>query len=144
MDPTSPIKNQTQIKRAMAYVQLNYKDTKLGIHQIAHELNLSADYFRQLFKQVSGMNFPFYLNQIRIIKAQEKLKQPDLRISEIAYSIGYESLEYFGKVFKKFTGMTPTHFRRLTRLQPILNTQSTPPSNSHNQDQEATQSPLAP
>ncbi|MCI0744843.1 MAG: AraC family transcriptional regulator, partial [Verrucomicrobia subdivision 3 bacterium] len=58
-----------------------------------------------------GVNFTEYVSRVRIEKARNLLLNPNLRISEIAYEVGFQSLTHFNRVFKKLLGQSPTEFR---------------------------------
>jgi two-component system response regulator YesN len=57
------------------------------------------------------LSFNKYLNQLRINKAKELMKDPTLRIKEIAYMVGYENARYFIRVFRSFTGLSPNIYK---------------------------------
>ena len=59
----------------------------------------------------SGVNFTEYVSRIRIENARNLLLNPNLRVSEIAYEVGFQSLTHFNRVFKKVLGQSPTDFR---------------------------------
>ena len=56
-----------------------------------------------------------YLNRVRIQAAKELIENSDLSLTQVCSRVGYESLTYFGRVFKEFTGVTPSQFRRQVR-----------------------------
>ena len=58
------------------------------------------------------MSFTEYLNEVRIKRSRELLKDTDMEILDIALFVGYEDQSYFTKVFKKITGNTPRKFRK--------------------------------
>ena len=59
----------------------------------------------------TGENFIDYLTSLRIIKAEELLKNSDISIKEICFEVGYRDPNYFSRIFKKNIGITPTEFR---------------------------------
>jgi AraC-like DNA-binding protein len=63
------------------------------------------------FKHVTGINFVDYVARTRFDKARELLADGDLRVSEIAFEVGFQSLSQFNRVFKKLSGKSPTEFR---------------------------------
>ena len=67
--------------------------------------------FRQ-FKKATGLTFTDYLGRVRVEKAKSLLLNPNLRISEIAYAVGFQSLRHFNRVFRELTGQSPTDFRK--------------------------------
>lgn len=68
--------------------------------------------FSKTFKERIGQSLPSYLNSIRIKKAAELLKNPDLSITEIAYFVGFGSVEHFIRIFKEVYGVSPKEYRR--------------------------------
>jgi AraC-like DNA-binding protein len=70
-----------------------------------------------MFKKATGLNFTEYLSRVRIEKAKNLLLNPNLRISEIAFEVGFQSLTHFNRVFKKIVGQSPTDYRR--QLVPV-------------------------
>ena len=65
------------------------------------------------FKQVTGINFVDYVALTRVAKAGDLLQDRQVRISEIAFAVGFQSLSQFNRVFKRLTGKSPTQFRGL-------------------------------
>ena|SRR5436305_5545118 len=84
---------------------------ELSLTKIAKSVNLSANYLSEKFKQVTGINFVDYVGYTRINKACLLLRGSNLRISEIAFAVGFQSLSQFNRMFKKFMRKTPTQFR---------------------------------
>lgn len=64
-----------------------------------------------LFKTRTGQKFVDYLNDVRISKSQELLRQFDKKMYQIARSVGYDNVKYFFRVFKKKTGESPEQWR---------------------------------
>jgi len=82
------------------------------VYYIAERLNISAGYLSALLKSLIGQNTQQYLHQKLIDVAKEKLSTTDLSVSEIAYSLGFEHLQSFTKLFKSKTNSTPSAFRQ--------------------------------
>lgn len=95
---------------AMDYVEKCYPKIS-GINEVAQMVSLSPVYFGSFFKQSTGLNFNTYLNNIKIEKAKELIADDNIKISNIAFMVGYNSQRYFFKMFKQFTGMTPTQYK---------------------------------
>jgi AraC-like DNA-binding protein len=64
-----------------------------------------------VFKKATGINFTDYVSRVRIEKAKNLALNPNLRISEIAFEVGFQSLTHFNRVFKRITGVSPTSYR---------------------------------
>lgn len=79
---------------------------------VAEKLNITGRYLSTHFKEKTGINFIDKLNEVRIEKAKEQLRSSELAIHEIANKTGYYSLSSFNRMFKKFTGVTPSEYRR--------------------------------
>lgn len=79
------------------------------------EENLNKDYryFSRLFSQLEGITLEQYFIHIKIEKVKELLSYNELTLSEIAWKLGYKSVQHLSAQFKKITGMTPTAFRNL-------------------------------
>ena len=81
--------------------------------------NLNRDYghISRLFSQVEGMTLEQYFIQLKIEKVKEWLTYNELTLSEIAWKLGYKSVQHLSGQFRKITGMTPTAFRNLKENQ---------------------------
>jgi AraC-like DNA-binding protein/ligand-binding sensor protein len=98
------------ITRAKEYINEHQtEDLRLG--QVAKAVHTSMFYFCKMFKKVTGINFTDYLSRVRIEKAKNLLLNPNLRVSEIAFEVGFQSLTHFNRVFKKILGQSPTEYR---------------------------------
>jgi len=98
------------ITRAKEFIRLNQSED-LSLTMVAKAVNTSTFYFCKLFKKATGLNFTNYVSRTRIEKAKNLLLNPNLRISEIAYEVGFQSLTHFNRVFKKIIGQSPTEYR---------------------------------
>jgi AraC-like DNA-binding protein len=84
---------------------------ELSLTKVANVVNMNANHLSENFKQVTGINFVEYVARIRFANACDLLRNPELRISEIAFTAGFQSLSQFNRVFKRFSGKSPTEFR---------------------------------
>jgi len=98
------------IARAKQFIN-EHQTEELSLGQVAKAVNMSTFYFCKMFKKITGINFTDYLSRVRIEKAKNLLLNRNLRISEIAYEVGFQSLTHFNRVFKKITGQSPTEYR---------------------------------
>ena len=99
------------ITRAKQYIHENQTED-LSLAKVAKAVNMSSFYFCKMFKKVMGVNFTDYVSRVRMEKAKNLLLNPNLRISEIAFAVGFQSLTHFNRVFKKILGQSPTEYRR--------------------------------
>ncbi len=98
------------IARAKEYIQ-EHQTENLRLGHVAKACNTSTFYFCKRFKKVTGINFTDYLSRVRIEKSKNLLLNPNLRVSEIAFEVGFQSLTHFNRVFKKILGQSPTEYR---------------------------------
>ncbi len=84
---------------------------RISLSGLADNFSVSPNYLSQLFKKYMGVGINEYISQKKITVSKELLKQPDLKIYEVAEQFGFESAFYYSKVFKKVTGISPTDFR---------------------------------
>lgn len=103
------------IQKAVQYIHQAY-NTELTLEGIAEKVYMNPNYFSELFKQEEGKGFAEYIAGLRIQKAVELLKLPELKISEIGEMVGYMDSNYFTKVFKKRTGLTPSEYRQREKI----------------------------
>ena len=83
----------------------------LSLTKVASAVGINATHLSEKFKHVTGTKFVDYIARIRFEKARELLEDVDLRISEIAFAVGFQSLSQFNRVFKKLSGKSPTEYR---------------------------------
>ena len=99
-----------EIWKARKFID-QHSDEELSLIKLAKAVNTSPNYLSEKFKKVTGVNFVDYVARIRTEKARDLLEDVDLRISEIAFAVGFQSLSQFNRVFKKLLGKSPTEFR---------------------------------
>jgi AraC-like DNA-binding protein/ligand-binding sensor protein len=98
------------ITRAKEYITQNLQND-MTLSDVAKAACTSTFYICKLFKRHTGMNFTEYVSRLRVEKAKELLANPNLRISEIAYEVGFQSLTHFNRIFRKLGGKAPTAYR---------------------------------
>ena len=98
------------ITRAKEFIQ-EHQTEHLRLGHVAKAVNTSTFYFCKMFKKVTGINFTDYLSRVRIEKSKNLLLNPNLRVSEIAFEVGFQSLTHFNRVFKRILGQSPTEYR---------------------------------
>lgn len=99
------------IDSVSAYMRSNLSE-QLTLGDIALLFHYNRSYLGKLFLKTTGKNFNQYLDDLRIEKAKEMLKESDLKIYEISGRLGYSSVDYFHKKFKRATGTSPQEFRK--------------------------------
>lgn len=98
------------ITKVKIYIERNYQKN-LTQEFISYLFYLNRSYLSYLFKERTGEKFINYLNQVRIQKSKELLKDPERKLYQIAKAVGYDNVKYFFRVFKKYTNMTPEQYR---------------------------------
>jgi len=98
------------ITKARTFIH-EHQTEEISLSQVAKAVNMSSYYFCKMFKKVTGINFTDYVARVRIEKSKNLLLNPNLRISEIAFEVGFQSLTHFNRVFKKILGQSPTEYR---------------------------------
>lgn len=86
---------------------------RLKIEDLAQELNYSKSSLFKVFKKQTGMTISAYFAMLKINKAKDLLISTDLSVTEISEKLSFDTQSYFTKSFKKATGSSPLHFRKL-------------------------------
>lgn len=92
------------------YIHANYNESP-DVNHIASSVHLSTAAFCRYFKKQTKMTFTDFVNQYRVTQAKTLLLQ-DKSVSETCYGVGFESLSYFNKLFRKITGENPSDFKK--------------------------------
>ncbi len=99
------------VKRVMDYIWENYSDSSLSIKMLADHVYLTPTYLSNVFKKSAGLTIGQYMVDVRIDKAKRLMKEPQLKFYQVASMVGYEDANYFAKIFKKKTNMTPSEYK---------------------------------
>lgn len=92
-------------------VETNYSNPELGIPFLSEQLKLSPSYLSQIFKQETGTTINQFIISFRMDMACSLLLKSDRKVADIAQSCGFLDQNYFTKIFKKYTGLTPSDYR---------------------------------
>jgi Response regulator receiver domain./Bacterial regulatory helix-turn-helix proteins, AraC family. len=98
------------IAKAIEFINENY-DKDIKLYDVAKMLNISYYYFSKTFKEETKCNFVDYITQVRINKAKEFLLDDSISVKEVCFKVGYNDPNYFSRIFRKETGMTPTEYK---------------------------------
>ena len=98
------------MEKFIAGTSINLRDITLD--DVAKEQNLNPSYFCRVFKRASGSSFVDYLNFVRICKSEKMLATSEKSILEIACDVGFSSLSYYTRIFKRYKNCTPNEYRR--------------------------------
>lgn len=100
------------ITRAKQFIRDHHAE-KLSLGQVAAAAHTSVFHLCKLFKKAGGITFTAFVSRTRIEQSKSLLLNPHLRVSEIAYTAGFQSLTHFNRTFKKLAGESPTLYRAL-------------------------------
>jgi AraC-like DNA-binding protein len=98
------------VRKARAYITKN-RTKSLSLADVAKASGANVFYFCKVFKKTTGLTLTDYVARVRLEDAKAELLNPNRRISEIAYDVGFQSLPQFNRVFKRIFGQSPTQFR---------------------------------
>lgn len=98
------------VNNALKYMEEHYRD-KLKLQDVADHVYVSQWHLSKLLNRYKGQSFSDILNNIRIEKAKELLKDPSLRIGDIADMVGFLDMAHFSRVFKRQTGLSANEYR---------------------------------
>jgi AraC-like DNA-binding protein len=98
------------VQKAREYID-NHKTEVLSLSAVARAAGASVFHFCKLFHKSTGTNFTDYVSRARIQDAKARLLNPNLRISEVAYDVGFQSLTQFNRTFRRIFGQSPTEYR---------------------------------
>jgi AraC-like DNA-binding protein len=99
-----------KIWKARCYIQ-EHLEEELSLTMVADVVHISPGHLSEKFKEVTGVKFVDYIARRRFELACLLLGNQELRISEIAFEVGFQSLSQFNRVFKRFSGKSPTEYR---------------------------------
>jgi two-component system, response regulator YesN len=104
-------RNHILIEQIKTYIEEDRLQTNVTLHDTAERFGFSPNHLGVLFKEVTGCNFRDFVIHTRIEKAKGMLRDPSIKIYEIAFLIGYQNENYFYRQFKQIVGVTPNEFR---------------------------------
>ena len=99
------------IRLALRYIEVHYRQD-ISQSDVADAVHLNASYFSTLFKKSVGKGFSDYLTDLRIEHVKERLATTSEKIKDISTAEGFTDYQYFCKLFKRFTNLTPSQYRQ--------------------------------
>jgi two-component system response regulator YesN len=100
-----------EVAEAKRYVIMNPGE-KISMEEMAQRIHMNSSHFSRMFKFETGENFISFVTRVKMERAQELLDQSDLTVQEIAEQLGYEHTSYFIKLFRNYSGHSPSEQRR--------------------------------
>ncbi|MBN2078451.1 MAG: helix-turn-helix transcriptional regulator [Spirochaetes bacterium] len=110
--PTITDLSEGKLEMIIDFIRNNYT-RELSREGMACAIGMSTDYMSRLFKKYTGKKLNEFINVLRIREAESLLRTRDVKIIDIALSVGFESLPTFNRVFKNITGRSPSRYRRM-------------------------------
>lgn len=107
----SKVNNLKRFDLIFKYIDSNYSK-KICTKDLADILHISTYYFCRIFKEITGKTTTDYINGIRLKKAAQYFNKSDLNITEVALKCGFDSINYFSRLFKKYYNVSPTKFKK--------------------------------
>jgi AraC-like DNA-binding protein len=98
------------VQKARDYID-KHKTEELSLADVAKAAGASVFHFCKVFHKSTGLKFTDYVARVRLEDARNRLLNPNLRISEVAYDVGFQSLTQFNRAFRRVFGQSPTEFR---------------------------------
>jgi AraC-like DNA-binding protein len=99
-----------RVRMARAYISSRQTED-FSLSDVARAIHVSPFYLCKIFKKATGLTFVEFRNRLRIESAMKLLGNPNQSVSEIAYSVGFQSLTQFNRLFRRIVGQSPTTFR---------------------------------
>jgi AraC-like DNA-binding protein len=99
------------VQKARDYID-KHKMESLSLGAVAKAAGASVFHFCKVFHKATGLKFTDYVARVRLEDARTKLLNPNRRISEVAYDVGFQSLTQFNRMFKRVFGQSPSEFRK--------------------------------
>ena len=99
------------ISKVIGYINTNYAED-ITLHSISEKFFISTYYFSRKFKEITNLSFIDYLNNVRVKEAQELLRKTNHNITQVSEMVGYKNTTYFGRIFKKLTGISPMMYKK--------------------------------
>jgi two-component system response regulator YesN len=103
--------SENVIDDVLNYINQNYRDN-IKLDTIAPLFGYNSSYLGKIFNKKIGESFNSYIDHVRINNSKVLLLQNNMKVYEIAEYVGYKSVDYFHKKFKKYVGMSPAEFKK--------------------------------
>ncbi|MPQ42726.1 response regulator transcription factor [Clostridium tarantellae] len=94
-------------------------DKRITLMMVSKAVNMNESYLSRLFKNETGKNLMYFINEVKMEKARELLKKPNSLVKEVASNVGMQDQFYFNRVFKKFYGVSPSKFKKQFEMKII-------------------------
>ena len=103
--------NREKLEKSIAYIKQNYHQ-EISREGLAESAGMHYDYFGKLFRQYTGMKMGDYINGLRIEEAARLLETSEMKVIDIAFAVGFETLSTFYRVFQNIKKVTPSDWQK--------------------------------
>jgi AraC-like DNA-binding protein len=103
------------VRKALLYIEKNYTEP-LTLQLVAQINGMSKYHFSRVFKEETGYTFKAYVNRRRIEGAKYFMEHEQKNVSEAAFTVGYNDLSYFSRLFRKLEGLSPSEYRKALKI----------------------------
>ncbi|MBS4196112.1 response regulator [Lederbergia citri] len=103
--------NKHYTQKAIIYIQ-DHLDRNITLQEVADYVHINPNYFSEVFKREVGKSYIEFVKNARMEKAISILIETPAKISDVARQVGYEDIKYFSQQFRKYTGYTPSDYRK--------------------------------
>ena len=100
-----------QLREIVGYLGEHFTEP-LSLPEVASHFGLSPQYFSTFFRENFGRTFTQHINSLRIEQAARLLRETDLPVMEVGFSVGFDNFSYFIKRFRSVYGVSPSHYRK--------------------------------
>jgi signal transduction histidine kinase/DNA-binding response OmpR family regulator/ligand-binding sensor domain-containing protein len=100
------------VKKVRAVVEMHLDNVDFSVEQFCREVGMSSSHLHRKLKALTGLSPNKFIRYVRLHKAKVLLKSPDVNITDVAYSTGFNDPSYFTRVFKKEFSMTPMEWKK--------------------------------
>ncbi|AUS96891.1 hypothetical protein CDQ84_01935 [Clostridium thermosuccinogenes] len=105
------VKNLDRFNKILQHIETHYAED-LNLDNLCSMANMSRYYFCRLFRQVTGKTLSDYINSVRINKAERLLKDSSHNITEVAMMVGFDNINYFSRLYKKYKKVPPSSIHK--------------------------------
>lgn len=103
-----------EVRRIVEHIHAHY-ESDITVKSMSRYVMMGENYVSALFKKKTGHTLIHYLHGVRIVKAADHLRETGLPVQEIGLRVGFANDNYFIKIFKRWTGLTPSQYRQRER-----------------------------
>jgi len=104
------------IQNAIHYLEAHLEE-KIHLQDVADHVHISASHLSRQFRKETGLSMTAFINKRRVDRAKALLSENQESVTAIALSCGFENLNYFSKIFREQTGMTPLNYQKQHKIQ---------------------------